>query len=179
MVSSGMKVPTEIEDAGNLVISAKQASAVVIDLDSKTNTLSVKKTMNKQKKHPYRACLKQFTNDKASFALVNVKLTNGEGQDRDKLVMVMWAPDCAPAKVKMTAASGSRALRSKFSKVNAFVEIQEKTADKNINDILQKVLRSGEGCCSIEGVKVIQNEQRDFIFADGCNHDDSDSDEED
>lgn len=179
MVSSGMKVPQEIEEAGNLAIACKTTSAVVIDLDSKTNTLSVKKTMGIKKKHPFRSCLKQFANDKASFALVNIKLTNGEGQDRNKLVMVMWAPDNASAKVKMTAASGSRALRSKFSKCNAFVEIQEKTPDKNINDILQKVLRSGEGCCSIEGVKVIQNEQRDFVFADGCNHDDSDSDEED
>ena len=55
-----------------------------------------------------------------SFAVVNMKMKNGEGQERFKLVMVMWAPDTATAKVKMTAASSSKALRSKFGKCNAF-----------------------------------------------------------
>ena len=107
-----------------------------------------------------------------------MKMKNGEGQERFKLVMVMWAPDTATAKVKMTAASSSKALRSKFSKCNAFVEIQEKTSDKNINDVLTKLLRSGEGCYSIEGVKVTRNERHEFVFEDGDNHDDSDLDEE-
>jgi hypothetical protein len=178
MVSSGMKVPIEVEEAGKAVMSGKTSSGVVINLDSKTNTLSVGKTYNNKMKHPYRACLAQFQDDKASFALVNVKLSTGEGQDRDKLVLVMWAPDTATAKVKMTAASGSRALRSKF-KYNAYVEIQEKTPGKNVNDVLSKVLRSGEGCTSIEGVNVTQNELREFVFSDGGNHDDSDFDEED
>lgn len=178
MVSSGMKVPAEIEDAGNLVIQGRKHSAVVIDLDSKSNTLSVKKTYNVKMKHPYRACLKEFQDDKASFALVNVNLSTGEGQDRKKLVMVMWAPDTATAKVKMTAAAGSRALRSKFASCNAYVELQERTPSKNINEVLCKVLRSGEGCTSIEGVPVCLNEQREYIFQDGGNHDDSDLDEE-
>jgi len=179
MVSSGMKVPAEIEEAGNLVITGKSTSAVVIDLDSKSNTLSVRKTYSNKMKHPYRACLGEFQNDKASFALVNVKLSTGEGQDRKKLVMVMWAPDTATAKVKMTAAAGSRALRSKFASCNAYVELQEKTPGKNVNDVLAKVLRSGEGCTNIEGVPVCTNELREYIFADGKTHDDSDYDEED
>lgn len=179
MVSSGMKVPIEVEEAGNLVIQGKSASAVVIDLDSKTNTLSVKKTYGNKMKHPYRACLAEFQNDRASFALVNVKLSTGENQDRNKLVMVMWAPDTATAKVKMTAAAGSRALRSKFNKCNTYVEIQEKSPCKNVNDVLQKTLRSGEGCTSIEGVGVTTNELREYVFVDGSNHDDSDFDEED
>jgi len=179
MVSSGMKVPAEVEDAGTAVLQGKTSSGVVIDLDSKTNTLSVRKTIKTNKKHPYRSCLKHFEDNKASFALVNVKLTNGESQERGKLVMVMWAPDKATAKVKMTAAAGSRALRSKFGSCNAYVELQEKSTNKNINDVLAKVLRSGEGCNSIEGVPVCQNERREFVFADGGNHSDSDSDEED
>lgn len=179
MVSSGMKVPQEVEDAGHLVIQGKSASAAVIDLDSKTNTLSVRKIYSKKLKHPFRACLAEFQNDKASFALVNVKLSTGEGHERSKLVMVMWAPDRATAKVKMTAASGSRALRSKFSSCNAYVEIQEKSPHKNINDVLSKVLRSKEGCSSCEGVSVAVNEMNEFVFADGYNHDDSDFDEED
>ncbi len=66
MVSSGMKVPQEVEEAGHLVIQGKSVSAVVIDLDSNTNTLSVKKTYSKKLKHPFRACLAEFKNDKAS-----------------------------------------------------------------------------------------------------------------
>lgn len=174
-----MKVPSEIEDAGNLVIQAKKSSAVVIDLDPKTNTLSVKKTYSNKLKHPYRACLADFQSDRAAFALVNLKLATGEGQDRNKLVMVMWAPDTASLKVKMTAASGSRALRAKFSKCNAYVELHEKSPNKSINDVLAKVLRSGEGCTSCEGVPVDMNEMREFVFADGDHHDDSDFDEED
>ena len=111
--------------------------------------------------------------------MVNVKLATGEGQERKKLVMVMWAPDEAPAKVKMTAAAGTRALRSKFSMCNAYIELQEKSSHKNVNDVLSKALRAGEGCCSIEGVPVTQNELREYVFADGKNHDDSDFDEED
>jgi len=177
MVSSGIKVPAEVEEAGVLV-STNKISAVVIALNSNSNELSVKKKFSKKMKHPYRACLAEFEDDKASFAVVNMKMKNGEGQERFKLVMVMWAPDTATAKVKMTAASSSKALRSKFSKCNAFVEIQEKTSDKNINDVLTKLLRSGEGCYSIEGVKVTQNERHEFVFEDGDNHDDSDLDEE-
>ena len=57
-------------------------------------------------------------------------------------------------------------------------KIQEKSSNKNINDVLTKLLRSGEGCYSIEGVNVTQNERHEFIFKDGNNHDDSDLDEE-
>jgi len=99
MVSSGMKVPQEVEEAGSSVVTGKSHSAVVIDLDANSNTLSVKKSYSNKLKHPFRACLAEFQSDKASFALVNVKLATGEGQERKKLVMVMWAPDEAPAKV--------------------------------------------------------------------------------
>lgn len=174
-----MKVPAEVEDAGNLVISGKNHSGVVIDLDSLTNTLSVKALFSKKKKHPYRACVAEFQPDRAAFALVNLKLSTGENQNREKLVMIMWAPEDAKAKVKMTAAAGSRALRSKFNKYNAYVELQDMTKDKNINDVLSKALRSGEGCSSIEGIPVCLNEQREYVYSDGKCHDDSDLDEED
>lgn len=178
MVSSGMKVPVEIEETGGLVVSAKK-SAVVIDLDSDTNTLSIKESYSNKLKHPFRVCLASFQPKKASYALVNVELRNSEDQTRKKLVMVMWAPDGGKIKVKMTAASGLRALRSKFAKCNAYVEIHDKTPSKNINDLLSKLLATGEGCTSIEGVPVCLNEKREYVFADGKDHDDSDFDEED
>jgi len=177
MVSSGMKVPFEIEEAGMLVVNNKKA-AVIIDLDSDTNVLSVNKSYANKTKHPFRACLSDFSDKKASYALVNVKLANGEKQDRKRLVMVMWAPENARIKVKMTAASGFRALRSKFN-CNAYVEMHEKSHSKNINDVLSKLLSTGEGCTSIEGIDVCQNEKREYIFADGKDHDDSDFDEDD
>jgi len=174
-----MKVPAEIEELGNAVLAGKSHSAVLIDLDSNSNVLSVKKTVSKKAKHPYRQCLKHFSDDRASYAIVNINLETGEGQKRNKVVMLMWAPDTAKAKVKMTAASGWRALRSKFSKCNAFIEMQAKEANKNINDILAKALRAGEGCTSIEGVPVSMNDCREYVFADGCSHSDTDEDEED
>jgi len=173
-----MKVPLEIEETGALVVSNKN-SAVIIDLDSDTNTLSIKKSYSNKVKHPFRACLADFGPKTASYALVNVKLANGEKQARDRLVMVMWAPETAKPKVKMTAAAGLRALRSKFAKCNAYVEIHEKTTSKNVNDVLSKLLATGEGCTSIEGVPVCLNEKREYVFEDGKDHDDSDFDEDD
>merc|ERR1739838_277199 len=149
MVNSGMKVPEDVMTAGNLCLGNKVHAAVIIDLDPKSNTLSINKTFPVGTKHPYRACLKHFENDKASFALLT-------------------------AKVEMTAAAGSRALRFKFSQCNHYIEIQEKSPYKNSNDILSKVVKSNEGCATLEGVAVTQNEQREWIFSDGKNHDDSD-----
>jgi len=174
MVNSGMKVPEDVMTAGNLCLGNKVHAAVIIDLDPKSNTLSINKTFPVGTKHPYRACLKHFENDKASFALLTAKFTTSDGHPREKGVMVMWAPDTATAKVKMTAAAGSRALRFKFSQCNHYIEIQEKSPYKNSNDILSKVVKSNEGCATLEGVAVTQNEQREWIFSDGKNHDDSD-----
>ena len=64
MVSSGIKVPVEVEEAGVLV-STNKISAVVIALNSNSNELSVKKKFSKKMKHPYRACLAEFEDDKA------------------------------------------------------------------------------------------------------------------
>ena len=69
MVSSGIKVPAEVEEAG-VSVSTNKISAVVIALNSNSNELSVKKKFSKKMKHPYRACLAEFEDDKARLVSV-------------------------------------------------------------------------------------------------------------
>ena len=112
------------------------------------------------------------------FAIINLKLCTTELHKREKLIIVIWIPVKATIRVKMTAASGFRAVRQKFSDCNAIIEIFEKTFDKNIDNILSKTMKIRESCSSIEGVPVKISESNEYVFADDLDHDNSDFEEE-
>ena len=65
MVSSGLKIPNEVNEVAKDV-RQKLLGAVLVDLDSNSNNLYVRKTYSQKLKHPCRACLHDFVNTKAS-----------------------------------------------------------------------------------------------------------------
>ena len=125
MVESGCKcMPECVEAFGKLQGSSKEFRYVILKFDDKLSKVVLAATGARDA--TFEDMMAEVPKDEVRFIFYDCHFKNEEGQDRDKVLFVVWSDDDhAPLKQKMLASATSKEVGKKCAKFAQKLEIHE------------------------------------------------------
>jgi len=138
-VKSGITMNSEVK-ATWTQLNKRQISGFVFKINDKRDQIIVepKSILDKKHKSPYTTSLAGLEEDACRYVAIEFGYKDAEGKIIQKAILVMWSPDTAKVRDRMSLASSISEIKRELSVGEGNVFEMHGDEDKSIDTVLRK-----------------------------------------